>query len=172
MDRVTAKTVSQHVKVAREIVYQAMHALGEKGLVEVLMASPKRFRAVPMEEAVDLLLKNKNMELKELNAKAQILLNTFKEKQKNDIPTGRTNLHLYSQKMVVKRISQAIDRAQKSIDLYITWKRFSQGITNSFAENIKRALARNVKFRIVMEKPEETASKHKCSFVNSLQIVS
>ncbi|MGB9960233.1 MAG: TrmB family transcriptional regulator [Candidatus Bathyarchaeales archaeon] len=157
----TAKTVSKHAKVAREIVYQAMRTLGEKGLVEVVLASPKKFRAIPMEEAIDLLLENKTVELKELDAKAQILLSAFKEKQNTAFQLeDQTFIHI-PKKLVVKRISQAIDRAQKSIDLYITWKRFSQGMTNSFAENIKSALARNVNFRIVIEKPEETkASEH------------
>ena len=170
----TAKTVSKHAKVAREIVYQAMHTLGEKGLVEVLLASPKRFMTVPMQEAVDLLLKNKNMELKELEAKAQKLLNTFKGKQKTTSQLEEQTFIYIPKKLVVKRINQAIDRAQKSIDFYITWKRFFQGMTNGFAENIKRALARNVKFRIVMEKPEETkASEHLmpfCKFTPNFKI--
>ena len=152
----TAKTVSKDAGVAREIVYQTMVKLEEKGLIEVVLASPKKFRAIPMEEAIDLLLETKNRELAEIKAKTQTLLNDFKESQTSVLQWETQGCIYIPKSLVVKRIGEAINRAQKSIDLYITWRRFLQGMTNSFAENVKRALARNVKFRIVMEKPEET----------------
>ena len=152
----TAKTVSKHAGVAREIVYQTMIKLEEKGLIEVVLTSPKKFRAIPIEEAIDLLLKTKNRELAEIKAKTQTLLNDFKEDQTSALQWETQGCICIPKNLVVKRIGEAINRAQKSIDIYITWKRFLQGMTNSFAENVKKALTRNVKFRIVMEKPEET----------------
>lgn len=48
----TAKDISQVTDIPRTRVYDAMEDLLEKGLVEVHYSTPKRYRAVPIEDAV------------------------------------------------------------------------------------------------------------------------
>jgi sugar-specific transcriptional regulator TrmB len=49
----TAKQLSEIVEVPRTRVYDAIRALEGQGLVEIQHSSPQRFRAVPLEEAVE-----------------------------------------------------------------------------------------------------------------------
>lgn len=51
----TAKRLSEATDVPRTRVYDAIRVLEEKGLVETQHTSPKRFRAVPLEEATETL---------------------------------------------------------------------------------------------------------------------
>jgi sugar-specific transcriptional regulator TrmB len=51
----TAKEISDLTGVPRTRVYDATRALEAKGLIEVQHGSPKRFRAVPVDEAVGIL---------------------------------------------------------------------------------------------------------------------
>ncbi len=51
----TAREISDVVDVPRTRVYDAVRSLQTDGLVEIQHTSPKRFRAVPLEEAIDIL---------------------------------------------------------------------------------------------------------------------
>lgn len=51
----TAKDISEISDVPRTRVYDAVRELESKGLVEIQHASPQQFRAVPIEEAADIL---------------------------------------------------------------------------------------------------------------------
>lgn len=51
----TARDISDHVDVPRTRVYEAVRVLEKEGLVEVQHSSPQRFRAIPIDEAVEIL---------------------------------------------------------------------------------------------------------------------
>lgn len=53
MDNATARKLSEATEVPRTRVYDATKLLEAQGLVEVHHSSPKQFRAVPTEEAID-----------------------------------------------------------------------------------------------------------------------
>lgn len=53
MNNATAKELSEVTEVPRTQVYDATDLLEAQGLVEVHHLSPKQFRAVPSEEAID-----------------------------------------------------------------------------------------------------------------------
>lgn len=53
MDEATSKRLSEATDVPRARVYDAIRVLEAQGLVEIQHSSPKRFRAVPIEEALD-----------------------------------------------------------------------------------------------------------------------
>lgn len=55
LDSGTAKNVADLTAVPRTRVYDAIRVLESKGLVEVRHSSPKQFRAVPLEEAIETL---------------------------------------------------------------------------------------------------------------------
>jgi sugar-specific transcriptional regulator TrmB len=149
--------ISKISKVARPDVYQTLLKLQKLGLVERIIETPLKYRAIPMNEALSLLLKTKTEQYEKVRAETRMLLDTVKTKRLNStnqlevpqfvlIPKGRT----------IKRIKTAIEKAQISMDLVLSWKRFSCGIASTFAESIEIAWAKNVKIRFIIESPSKS----------------
>jgi hypothetical protein len=128
-------------------------------LIEKKITKPAKFKAVPMDLGIDSLLKRKSLEHDNLKAKTKLLLREYKEKtlpQPFELEAAHFAL-IPQRETVVNRIRQAIDNAEKSVDIFLSWKRFSLGITSTFAESAQKAWTKGVKFRLVVESPKESA---------------
>jgi sugar-specific transcriptional regulator TrmB len=73
----TVKTVSVFSKVARQDVYRTLTELRELSLVEMVIGNPALFRAIPLQEAVAILMERKNQRTRELLAEASELFKLF-----------------------------------------------------------------------------------------------
>jgi sugar-specific transcriptional regulator TrmB len=72
------------------------------------------------------------------------------------IPKGKT---------LIEKIKTAIEKAEFSVDLVLSWKRFSQGIASIFAESMEIAWAKNVKIRFIIEShPQSKTGKQLIRF--------
>lgn len=150
--------ISKISKVAQPDVYKALSKLQELGLVEKLIETPFEYRAIPVNEVVSFLLDTKREQYEKVKAEARTLLHTFKNMMPNSAnqPTGSQFILIPEGRAVIKRINTAIAQAQIRIDLLLYWKRFSRGMVSAFAESIESAWARNVKMRVIIEKPVES----------------
>jgi 2-hydroxy-6-oxonona-2,4-dienedioate hydrolase len=59
---VTGGELAKQTRIARSLVYRILKSLQTKGLVEPTLESPKRFVAIPFENALDLVIKTKQEE--------------------------------------------------------------------------------------------------------------
>ena len=154
--------ISKKSKVARPDVYAALEKLQQLGLIEKIIKTPLNYRAVPLKEGLSLLLETKTNQYEKVKADTETLRNIIETEKPKDliqiesyqfvlIPEGRA---------VIDRITTAIEKTQLTMDLVLSWKRFSRGISNEFAEPIENAWARNVKTRFIIERPSRnTTSK-------------
>jgi sugar-specific transcriptional regulator TrmB len=153
----TISAISTAATVARPDVYRTLSKLQKIGLVEKIIRKPLEYRAVPMKEGLSLLLETRTHQYEKVRAETQIWLNSAQLKKKPKkvqvespqfvlIPKGRT---------VINRIKGAIESAEKSIDLVLSWKRFSRGITSTFDESMEIAWAKNVRARFIIERPQQ-----------------
>jgi hypothetical protein len=129
--------------------------------------SPKKFNASTIDKSLFTLLKSKKEEHSQLNRKLKLVLSAIKEKNLNyaNIPEHYQFVFIPQKTAVINRISQAIKNAQQSVDLVLSWRRFSQSIDNVFADVTRKAWAKNVKFRFILENPGgKTAIKYAMSF--------
>jgi sugar-specific transcriptional regulator TrmB len=142
-------------KVARPDIYRTLSKLQELGLVEKIIETPLEYRAIPMNEGLSLLLETKTEQYEKLRSETRILLHTAKMQKpgKKKHITGPQFVLIPQGKTVIERIKTAIEKAQLSIDLVLSWKRFSHGIASDFAESIEIAWAKNVKTRFIIESP-------------------
>lgn len=158
-ESLATKELSEFAKTSRPDTYRVLAKLQKKGLIEKKITKPAQFKAIPMETGVTFLLERKQVEHKDLEAKTKLLLQAIKERP-TPKPLEAITSHfalIPQRELVVKRINEAIDNAKKSVDIFLSWKRFSLGITSTFAKSSQRAWERKVKFRIIVESPEETA---------------
>ena len=111
-----------------------------------------------MKKGLKLLLETKRNQYETVRAETQILLDTATAEKSNQnkeaeapqfvlIPKGKT---------VVEEIRTAIENAEFSVDLVLSWKRFSQGIASIFAESMETAWTKNLKNRFIIESPPES----------------
>ena len=152
-----AITISKLAKVARPDVYRTLSKLHNLGLVEEIIEVPRRYKAIPMTRGLAFLLKRKTEKHDMLRKKTELLLRTFQKEdatQKRRVGSGRFVM-IPKKERVVNRIRRAIDESQETVDLVLSLKRFMFGMTVAFAESAAEAWDRGVKFRIIVEKPEE-----------------
>jgi sugar-specific transcriptional regulator TrmB len=149
--------ISKISKVARPDIYQIIPKLQKLGLVEDIVKTPLEYRATSMNEGLSHLLETKTEEYEKVRAETHILLDTAKTKKpKKKKQIESPQFVLIPRKTVIKRIKSAIEKAQLSIDLVLSWKRFSRGIASTFAESVEAAWAKNVKIRFIIESPLES----------------
>ena len=149
--------ISKISKTDRADAYRTLSTLQQLGLVEKIITTPLMYRATPINEAATRLLESKTEWYEKLRAETQILLEQVKtEKQNSAIQLEASDFVLIPEgKNVIGRIRTAIEQAQDSIDLVLSWKRFSQGFAHAFAESLEVAWAKNVKVRFIVENPAQ-----------------
>ncbi|MCW4005835.1 MAG: hypothetical protein NWF04_04470 [Candidatus Bathyarchaeota archaeon] len=153
MGKATAKALSRNSGVTREFIYQILPKLYKKGIAEVVITSPKTFRAIPLKKAYAVLMQQKEQENSELQQKIEdackrcpdVSSQNPDEPQIFMIPTGKA---MYS------RISQEYKDVHQSIDLTIPLKKFLD-LTKFFYNISKVMTRREVKLRILVEKQEQ-----------------
>jgi sugar-specific transcriptional regulator TrmB len=59
LEKATAKTIAKHSKVARQEAYRVLAELQEKGLVEKIIEIPTKFKPIPIEDCIYLLIERK-----------------------------------------------------------------------------------------------------------------
>jgi len=155
-DSSTTAEISKISKIARPDIYPNLSKLQLIGLVEKIFEIPTKYRAIPINRGLPLLLRTKTEQFERIKAETRILLETTKTKKlKNKrkeavypqfvlIPQG---------KPVIDRIKTAIENAQLNIDLVLSWKMFSRGIVYTFVESLEGAWERKVKTRFIVESP-------------------
>jgi sugar-specific transcriptional regulator TrmB len=155
--------ISKRSKVHQPDIYKTLSKLQELGLVQQIIKKPREYIATPANKALLLLLEAKTEQYRKVRAETRLLLDDVRTKSINRvsqldvpqfvlIPKGR---------IIIERIDTAIAQAQLSINLVISWKRFSHGIASDFAESIENAWAKKVKTRFIVESPpkSETAKQ-------------
>jgi sugar-specific transcriptional regulator TrmB len=149
----TAGTISQKSGIAREFVYQILPKLVKKGLVEDIIAAPKKFKAVPMKNAYTILLRRKEDENRKLFAKALKAVERHKNKKPPQAPENadtQTSL-IPATEAPDMRIAQEYRNVQKTVDLTFPMGKFLQW-TQYYAEpSLKEVTQKNVKMRIITQ---------------------
>lgn len=152
----TAREVQKKSEVPRQEIYRLLLELEELGLVEKTIGRPANFRAIPVENGISFLLKEKIHETVQMQKKAEKIIEKH-QNQYNDkiVENIMPQFVLISKKEAsILRRREEIDKAQKSIEFITSWKRFPLTIS-TFGDNAIKALKRNVNMRVILEKPED-----------------
>jgi sugar-specific transcriptional regulator TrmB len=125
------------------------------GLVERTISRPVRFKALPLREGIDFLIKQKKQETKKMEQRAKKFIENYRQENDNyEIRENEPHFVLTARKIAsLQKRGDEIDNAQKSIDFISSWKRFPRTI-QTFGENGIKALERGVKMRVILEKPK------------------
>jgi sugar-specific transcriptional regulator TrmB len=149
----TAGTISQKTGVAREFVYQTIPKLIKRGLVEAIISTPKKFKAVAMKDAYTILLRRKEEENRKLFTRALKAVERHKNKiapQASAEADFQTSL-VPSTEAPDMRIAQEYRNVQKSADLTFPMGKFLQWSQYYAEPSLKDLIQKNVKMRIITQ---------------------
>ena len=150
----TAKKISETTHIARPHIYQIIDKLEKLGLIEKTMGKPALIKAIPLQVAISFLVNRKRQETQYNTKRAQKIIHYFKNNEnKSRVNNYKTEfVWLSKNKPYLKKRLEEIDNAKTCIDFVSSWKRFPLTVY-TFSENAKSALERNVKIRVILEKP-------------------
>ncbi|MFB3889851.1 MAG: TrmB family transcriptional regulator [Candidatus Bathyarchaeia archaeon] len=166
LESATVKAIAKVSNLARQDVYRTIPALQHQGLVEMIVASPSRYRAVPMKSGVSSLLHRRSREHTELRRKtAEFLLSltlpqtdSGKSLVQEDGPQFVVTSEI---SLLFRKLMERTEACQTSIDSVGTWENFESTVS-TLSQGFQNAVERGVRIRSVTEKPENGKLVPKC----------
>ncbi len=158
--RLGVALVSQISKVSgvrREDVYRTLASLEEMGLIEKMLTSPTRIRAIALEQAVSLLIERQkdeaNRKIAELTARKDDILKRIRsritEVNSEKRPESEFAL-LSSREEVLGRTTEMIQGAEKEVDVITSANEFVTYLS-LLVEPFKKSALKGVKLRAILE---------------------
>jgi len=157
----TAANIAKIAKIRREEVYRTLPKLEKLGLIEKVLGRPAKVRALPIEDALSLLIDRReeeaSREIRKLLKKKNELLEMYQEiKPDTAFEKKEPHFTLLSDKDAIeKRTAYLIRNATNSIDFADTFESAFRFVL-TFAEELIAAKKRDVNIRIVTEYPDNT----------------
>ncbi len=149
-----AGTIQKLTKVPRPAVYRALNDLLDKGFIEKEIAMPNNFKALPIHLAMQIVVKQKKEECREIEKKTAEFLEKFREFEDKNVQEPEYKFTvLNGRERIIQKMKQQHDKAKSSVDILSTLPRWLQIVEECF-DNYKRALSRGVKYRVIVETPE------------------
>lgn len=148
----TIRAAADYSEVGRPDTYRAMLELKKADLIEVVLDNPTKYRAVPLSEAISILMGQKRKEILNLKEKSAKLLQQFENKNSTDMPVVEGEFIILPKGAAcIKKRVEAIRSAEYSIDCLTSFKRFNQTLLVA-GDDIIEAANKGVKIRFILEK--------------------
>ena len=115
-----ASKVSRYADIPRPHTYSVLKALQMRGLVTVIPEAVNRYRAVPLDEGMDLLMEEQEKQLTHLRQARDELLSEVKPKEA--IPANHQSIVLlyYGRQNVYKLVDEMFSRCDQECDIMTT----------------------------------------------------
>ena len=156
-ENLTAKSVAKSSGVAREIVYQIIPKLQKKGLVDELVTTPKTFKAIPLEEVIQVLLQQRKQEDKALFIKAHEIAK--KQQQNSQVKNDNSSIALIAPKKGDPNWKRDWATYQEGIDMIMPTHKFLQWPQYFAEKSIDEAIHKKAKIRMITEKATQSILK-------------
>jgi hypothetical protein len=156
LEKATVKTISKTAKIARQEIYRITSELQEKGLIEKIIAAPVEYRAIPVHDAINVLLQRTHQENLDARKKAMKLVQRIEETNLI-VPHSEDNLQfvLIPKKEAPRRkFANAIHDTSVSFDGIYYWEGLRGAILGG-AEIWKKNVEKGIKVRFIVYKPKE-----------------
>lgn len=155
LEEAKVKIIWKNSGVARQDTYRILTELQEKGLVEKIVAAPTKYKVLPIQEALAILLKHKAHEYKEIEKKAKQLSDRFRTSHQENTTAKDYEFGIITTKNAnIRKINKAAINTKKSADIIDSWDSFKYSIV-VYAEQLIKGAKRNVKFRFITDKPKD-----------------
>lgn len=150
--------ISKESNVPREEVYRMLPKLQNLGLVEKTLERPMRIKATNIESVISVLINHKKdkvlQKIHKLEAKKEQILEDFRGLRMELKPKEATHFTVITQRhaIIQKLVSMIVD-AKEIATISISRDELIH-LSNNYSLQIRKALNRNVEFRILLENSE------------------
>ena len=149
----TAQAISTLSTVSRPDVYRVLNQLQEVGLVEKIIAKPEEFRAIPIEEAVSILLQrriNKTRELQNRSLKLVQCVNQKLESSETTEEGGRREFVFIPSKSSAYARSERLLRGIKESIYFVGLTKSMSAWLAQYSTEMEIALSRGIDCRMIL----------------------
>jgi len=148
------RKISQASSIVKQDVYRVLPNLQKIGIVEKIIATPTKYKPIPLEAGLSMLMQRKAEEYKEIQKKAKQLLEDFSLEHQADHEDISRFVITSERKLFLKKMREDIVEAQESIDFIYIKERMAI-IAYYNIEEIKKAMERGVKIRVLTNREEK-----------------
>jgi sugar-specific transcriptional regulator TrmB len=156
LGRSSAKTLAKNSGVACPDIYRIMDIFEKIGLIQKVIEYPKKYEATNIEQALPILVNRKREETEEIEKRIKALIKEVKlEQNTNEISSIDSDLILFpGTKIIIQKTKETIRNAENSIEAVISWKAYKSYTDMRLGALTKKAIAKGVKFRFIIENPK------------------
>ena len=152
--------ISRMAKVRREHVYRTLPKLEKMGLIERVLGTPEKIKAIPVEDAFSLLIKKQQEEaqkkISSLNAEAEAFMERLKQRDCTSTPEeNESQFSLVSEKdAIMSKTAALIGNAKKEIGIAASRKKLAKFLF-FFSDLLKKSTKKGVHINLLTEMPQE-----------------
>jgi HTH-type transcriptional regulator, sugar sensing transcriptional regulator len=145
------KTLAKQAIVPRQAVYRTLGELYEKGIVERIISMPQEYKAIPLQDGLEIMISQKANDYVKILEQAKEFLSKFEAQEEKLISENDYRITIVEGKeTIVKRTKSITDNIQYNVCVCSTTQRWIH-MNLEILENVKEALGRGVKYRMVLE---------------------
>ncbi|MGD0204199.1 MAG: helix-turn-helix domain-containing protein [Candidatus Bathyarchaeia archaeon] len=153
----TGRTTAKSAKVASQDVYRVLTELQEKSLVEKIISKPNKYRPIPLEEGISMLIQRRDKQTAELKKTVFEILKSFQSVDKREDKNETGDFVLIPEKEPIENsFIRVWETAQTSIDLMDEdQERIRMLAHRKNYELMVKALKKGVKIREIHNKTQK-----------------
>ena len=144
-----AHLIAFWTSLPRTEIYRTLDELQQKGLVDRELSSPLKFMGVPPFIGLQAIIDQKSTEIGKMQKNLKKFTMEFQVKQEQQKEKDYKITIIENRKRIITKIKQQHDNAKFSVDVVSFLPRFLQ-ILNESQDNYKKAVARGVKYRLII----------------------
>lgn len=169
LEKATAKAIAGISGVRRENVYRIIPKLQKIGLIEEIITHPVHFKAVPIKDAVHILLNRRKKYTSELEQSAKNFIRLMKEKSTKEFVYEENGQFLLipGKRALIQKKFKAIKNTQISLDIVTNYLRYFHG-SSIYFEMFREALNRGVQIRVAIQAPKYSSESLSLSMENRI----
>lgn len=150
-----AKTLEKIAKTTNQVIYRALNELQVRGLVEKKVTSPLQYEAVPINQAMEIILCEKTNELHNtLEKSKEIIKAVDRQLVFEDLEQDFQISVIETKHSIINKSKLANQKVLKTVDCCSTFQRCIQ-MGQEISDTIKKAQDRDVKYRVILEKSSD-----------------
>lgn len=149
-----AHLLSYWASLPRTEVYRSLNELQQNGLVDREVSSPLKFSAVTPSLGLQALIDRKSNEIGQMQKTLKEFLREFENRQEQENEQDYKITIIEGRKRIMAKIKQQHENARFTVDIASFLPRFLQ-IANELQDHYKKAVARGVKYRLIIALPDE-----------------